>query len=162
MDARFVVKCDHVVGRPAVNYLLHTCPRCLGYGTFNAYSIGTDGKFVVVQGVEKLSQQIRKILTEQKRSSGYGFDYSVLSGVITPSSIIAIKSEVMRCIEYLKVSQQQEAREGFNYLPTEQISRVSTIDAYVNPADPRGVFVTAAVFTVSGDTADVLNLPIRK
>jgi hypothetical protein len=162
MDARFVVKCDHAVGIPSQNFMLNTCPRCLGRGTYNAYTIGTDGKIVTVSGVSKLSQQIAKILTEQKRPSGYGFDYSVLSGTITPSTITAVKSEVMRCIQYLKGVQEQEKLEGFLYLTTEEISTVNTLDAFVSAADPRQVFVTVSVFTVAGSTAEVNNLPIRK
>jgi len=162
MDARFVVKCDHLVGIPAQRYLLTTCPRCLGIGTYNAYSIGTDGRVVPATGVTKLVQQISKILTEQKRPSGYGFDYSVLTGTITPSTLTAVKSEVFRCLEYLKNVQAQEKLEGFLYLPTEEISTISTLDAFVSPSDPRQVFVNVSVFTVAGTTAEVNNISIRK
>lgn len=162
MDARFVVKCDHQTGIPSQNFMLNTCPRCLGVGTYNAYSIGNDGRIVTVSGVNKLAQQMAKIITEPKRSSGYGFDYSVLSGIITPSTVTAIKSEVFRCLQYLKGAQEQEKLEGFLYLPTEEISTVNTLDAFVSPDDPRKVFVTVSVFTVAGSTAEVNNLPIRK
>lgn len=162
MDARFVVKCDHLIGIPTQNFLLTTCPRCLGRGTYNAYSIGTDGRVVMASGVTKLTQQIMKAITERRRPSGYGFDYSVLSGVITPSTITAVKSEVFRCLQYLKGVQQQEKLEGFLYSPTEEISHVTALDAYISPSDPREVFVTVSVVTTAGSTAEVTNLPIRK
>jgi hypothetical protein len=86
----------------------------------------------------------------------------VLSGVITASTITAVKSEVFRCLQYLKGVQAQEKLEGFTYLPTEEISHVTALDAYVSPTDPREVFVTVSVITVAGNTAEVTNLPIRK
>ena len=161
MDAQFVVKCDHVVGLPVQSFILSTCPRCLGRGTYNAYSIGNDGRIVTVVGVKKLVQQITKILTERKRPSGYGFDYSVLTGVITPGTLTAVKSEVFRCVQYLKDVQQREKLEGFLYLPTEEIGHIGALDAYVSSEDPRQVFVTVSVFTLAGTTAEVNNVSIR-
>jgi len=159
MDAKFKVICNHVVGSPLQQFTLVTCPRCLGKGFYNSYSFGTDGKMLVVSGVNKLSQQIQKILTEAKRPSGYGFDYSVLTGVITPSTVTAVKSEILRCIEYLKASQQQEKKEGFMYLPTEEISTtaqsITVLDASVNELDPRSLLINLSVLTVAGTTTDV-------
>jgi hypothetical protein len=155
MDAKFRVTCDHKVGIPAQNFTLNTCPRCLGKGFYNAFSFGTDGKIVTVSGINKLSQQIQKILTEPKRPTGYGFDYSVLSGVIAPNTLTAVKSEVIRCIEYLKSLQTQEKSEGFIYLPTEEIDSISVIDAFVDPTDPRAIFINVSVVTKAGNTSDV-------
>jgi len=159
MDAQFKVTCNHILGNPLQQFILLTCPRCLGKGFYNAYQFGTDGKIVTVSGVNKLIQQIQKILTETKRPSGYGFDYSVLSGVIAPNTITAVKSEIVRCIEYLKSSQQQEKKEGFIYLPTEEISTngqsITVLDAFVTETDPRAVTVNVSVLTVAGATAGV-------
>lgn len=159
MDAKFKVVCTHAVGIPVQQFLLTTCPRCLGKGFYNAYQFGIDGKMITVSGVNKLSQQIQKILTETKRPSGYGFDYSVLTGVISPNTLTAVKSEIVRCIEYLKASQQQEKREGFTYLPTEEISTdsraIAVLEAFVDQTNPRAVYINISVLTVAGATADV-------
>lgn len=162
MDARFAVKCDHVVGVPAQMFILTTCPRCLGTGVYNAYSIGPDGKIVTVMGADKLAQQITKILVESRRPSGYGFDYGLLTGVIDQSSVTAVKSEVFRCMQFLKTSQTQEKLEGFSYIPSEEIDTVSALEAFVDSADPRRINVSVAVITKAGTTATVTNIPIRK
>jgi len=158
MDALFKVKCDHLIGIPPQQFTLTSCARCLGKGYYNGVQFGPDGRIITVTGVDKLSQQIVKILTEKKRPSGYGFDTNILSGVITPSTLTAVKSEVIRCIEYLKSLQQKEKSEGFIYLPTEEIATgfpITTIDAFINPSDPRGVFVNVSILTVSGLIAEV-------
>lgn len=155
MDAKFQVACNHIVGNPKQSFTLLACPRCLGSGFYNALSYGPDGKVVLVSGFNKLQQQIQKILTENKRPTGYGFDYSVLTSTINAATITAIKSEISRCLLYLQGSQQQEKSEGFFYLPTEEIDKLLFVDVQINPSDPRGVFVTAQIQTISGKPTDV-------
>jgi hypothetical protein len=133
----------------------------LGTDEYHAYSIGHDGKIVVVAGSNKLAQQIAKILTEKKRTTGYGFDLSVLTGTLDQSSITAVKSEVFRCMQYLMSIQNQERLEGYAYIPSEEISSVSSLDAYIASDDPRKMYVSVAVVTKAGTTAAVSNIPIR-
>lgn len=161
MDAKFKVFCDHVVGDPPQQFVLQTCPRCLGAGFYEASSFDTDGHAVMLSGPLLLSQQIQKILTEEKRPTGYGFDYTVLKGTINQSTVTAVKSEVQRCLQYLSDSQQQEKLEGFVYLPTEEISTIEGVDAFVPDDDPRTVTVNASVTTVSGVRANA-TVPLRK
>ena len=156
MDAKFNVVCNHIIGLPAQGFLLETCPRCMGAGYYNAISYGTTGKVVTVVGFDKLSQQINKILIEDKRPSGYGFDYTILSGTITPATQTAVQSEVMRCIVYLQNLQRIERSRGFKYLPSEELSNTVSVDAQINPDDPRGIIVTLGIQTVSGFIGNVV------
>ena len=139
-----------------------SCPRCLSNGFYNASSYGHDGKVVIVVGPNLLVQQIQKILTEEKRPTGYGFDYTVLSGTINSATITAVKAEVLRCLQYLSDSQQQEKLEGHNYLPTEEIQSLGGVDAFVPDNEPRTVIVNASVVTVSGASVTANNVPLRK
>jgi hypothetical protein len=161
MDAKFQVTCDHTLGFPLQTFTLGTCPRCLGMGFYEASYYGGDGNVVMLSGIQLLSQQISKILTEEKRPTGYGFDYTVLGGVINPGTVTAVKSEVLRCLQYLSDSQQQEKLEGFHYLPTEEIERVNSVDAFIADSDPRTVIVNASVTTVSGKSV-ATTVPLRK
>ena len=161
MDAQFQVTCDHVVGNPPQNFVLQTCPRCLGFGFYHASSFGMDGKIITLSGSPLLSQQIQKILTEDKRPTGYGFDYTVLSGTINSGTITAVKSEVLRCLQYLATNQQTEKQAGYQYLPTEEIANVSGVDATQDANDPRQVNVSANVVTVSGVNL-IVNVPLRR
>jgi hypothetical protein len=162
MDAKFKVICDHVVGNPSQNFTLLGCPRCLGNGFYNASSYGHDGKVVTVFGQYLLIQQIQKILTEEKRPTGYGFDYTVLTGTINAATLTAVKAEVLRCLQYLSDSQQQEKLEGHNYLPTEEIQSVGGVDAFIPDNEPRMVIVNASVTTISGASITATNIPLRK
>lgn len=155
MDALFQVKCDHTIGFPQQTFTLVSCPRCLGVGFYNALSYGNDGKVLEAKSGMLLTQAVQKILTENKRSTGYGFDYTVLTGTINPGTLTAVKSEVLRCLLYLSSSQQQEKLEGFQYLPTEEIAHVASMDAFINPTDPRSIIVNVNVITVSGTNVEV-------
>ena len=161
MDAQFKVICNHTAGNPVQQFILVDCPRCLGTGFYNALSWGTDGKVITVSGFPKLAQQIQKILTENKRSTGYGFDYSVMTDTINPGTLTAIKSEVARCMAYLQINQRQEQSEGFFYLPSEQIVKLISLDVQIDPSDPRGVFVNVSVQTLSNTKNGAVQVYLR-
>ena len=148
MDAQFKVICNHTAGNPVQQFILVDCPRCLGTGFYNA-------------GFPKLAQQIQKILTENKRSTGYGFDYSVMTDTINPGTLTAIKSEVARCMAYLQANQKQEQSEGFFYLPSEQITKLVSLDVQIDPSDPRGVFVNVSVQTLSNTKNGAVQVYLR-
>ena len=97
MDLLGTVTCDHIVGNPPIAYVLTTCPRCKGIGAYGGISFDNLGNLNVVTDGALLSQEITKILTENIRSSGYGFNYSVLSGVINPNTIQSVQNEIMWC-----------------------------------------------------------------
>jgi len=155
MDLLGKTSCNHIVGIPPVAYILDTCPRCLRMEEYGGVAYDTGGKVQTITGVSQIGQQIRKILTENIRSSGYGFDYSLLRGVIDSPTISVIKNEVVRCITYLYNLQQQSKKEGFNYRPDEEISSIQSVDAYQSTTEPRTVVVALIVLTVSGAQASV-------
>lgn len=155
MDLLNQVSCDHRVGNPVNNYVLTTCPRCLGKGVYGGVVFGNNGQLVLVQGSPMLAQQLQKILTENARPSGYGFDYSLLQGVIDPSKLSAIKSEIIRCISYLKYVQEQSKARGFVYAPSEELFGIKEISIGNSPTDPRAVNVSVVVSSVSGAQSNV-------
>jgi hypothetical protein len=150
MDLNSQISCNHIVGDPIIYYTLSTCPRCFGLGTYGGLSFTADGKLSTIQASSQLSQQIKKILTEKMRPSGYGFNYSLLSGVIDVSKLDAIQAEVYRCLSYLQNAQRQEVRSGHIYAGSEQISSIGAVSTLQSPMQPTAVQVFITVITVSG------------
>jgi len=161
MDILNTVNCDHVVGSPAVSYKLEDCPRCHGQGTYGSFGLSKSGSLEFVSGIDQLVQQIKKILTEKRRQSGYGFDYSVLKGVIDSSKLLAVKNEVIRCLTYYKNLQQTNKQNGFYYNPDEEIYSVDAPTIIQDSTDLRKVAVSVNVYAVSGTSATV-TVPIIK
>jgi|GEM_PF-2607760 hypothetical protein len=150
MDLNCQTACDHKVGNPEVQYTSSTCPRCLGNDIYGGLSFEPSGKLSTLSYSDQLAQQIKKILTEKRRLSGYGFDYSLLSGVIDNSKLSAIYAEVARCILYLQSNQQQEVKAGHVYAGSEQIQALSSLKVEQSTTQPQEVQVYATVQTVSG------------
>jgi len=150
MDLLNRVVCDHKIGDQS--FIRERCPRCLGKNFYGGYSIGKDGDIEIVTKVDALNQQILKILTEDRRPSGYGFDHNLLAGVIDASKIAAIKAEIIRCISYLYFLQQSEKKSGFFYAPSEELNKIESVSVAQDESEPRRVFATIVVSTVSGRT----------
>jgi hypothetical protein len=162
MDLLGTVACSHDVGIPVVNYTLDTCPRCLGSGSYGGTSFSKDGNVAVVTGVPEVVQDITKILTENMRPSGYGFNYALLSGVIDPSRIDHIRAEAARCINYLINLQAARVRAGATVAANEQLaSPVDSVTAYQDTTDPRKVVVSVVCHTVSGQLFSTLT-PLQR
>ena len=146
-----LVTCNHQVGsNPVTNYILTTCPRCQGRGVYGGINYDARGDVNELAGVSLLLQQIQKILTENRRPSGYGFDYNLLAGVIDAGRVGAIKSELIRALSYLKFVQQSAIAAGFHYLPTEELDSISNLTLQNDPNDPRRLTVSVSVVSVSG------------
>jgi hypothetical protein len=122
----------------------------LGNGYYGGVAYTTGGKLVTVSAGSMLAQQIKKILTENKRPSGYGFDYTMIGNVVTPSTIPMIRSEVIRCISYLRFVQQNNKQNGFFYNPNEELDSIGTLNIQPASIDPRQVIVTVTVYATSG------------
>ena len=161
MDVVSRIVCDHRAGSPLVGYTSFTCPMCLAKNVRGDFSIGSDGKIQTTGGFSALKQQMLKILTENKRASGYGFDYRLLAGVIDPGTLSAIKAEVIRCLSYLKYTQQREKYDGFTYLPSEELASLDTVAVAQDSSDPRRVYVNVTAVAVSGKKVDVV-VPLRR
>ena len=145
-----IVPCDHRIGSPLVVYTLQSCPRCQATGFYGGINYDSMGHANELTGVNLLAQQIQKILLENRRPSGYGFDYNLLAGVIDAGRIDAIKNEVIRALSYLKFVQQSEKARGFQYLPSEELFSIANLVIQNNPADPRSVSVSVDAISVSG------------
>lgn len=150
MDFRNAVTCDHKLGVPTTGYTLTSCPRCLGRGYYGGVVIDERGQLNLVAGSTLLAQQLQKILSENARESGYGFNYDLLTGVIDPARLSAIRSELVRCISYLRFVQQQEKSQGFIYQPSEELSGIKEVSVANSPTDPRAITVACTVVSVSG------------
>ncbi len=155
MDLEGKVNCDHVVGNPPISYTLVSCPRCMKKGWYGGYYYGFDGKINTIVGVKQLTQQILKILTENKRNTGYGFDQSLLRGVIDSSTLPSIKNEIVRCMNYLKGVQDDNEKSGYFYNPDEKISSINNIQVAQDSLEPRKVTITFSVVAVSGKGFDI-------
>ena len=149
MDFKGIVDCDHVVGSPTVKYTLQNCPRCFGTGKYGGVFAYFDME--TVDGEQYLTQAIQKILISNSDERGYGFDYSLLSTTITPTTTTIIKREILRCLNYLQTVQQLDKRRGVKYLPNEEISRIGEIEVIVDPFDPRKITAKVAIYTISGN-----------
>lgn len=145
-----LVTCDHRVGNPVVAYSLDACPRCMGKGVYGGVNYDLQGHVDELFGVNMLTQQIKKILTENRRPSGYGFDYNLFTGVIDQGRIGAIRSEIVRTISYLKFVQQTAKAGGFTYLPTEELDSIQNLTIQNDTVDPRMLVVAVDVLSVSG------------
>jgi len=155
------IKCNHRVGDPLQTFKLDDCPRCLGRGWYGGVGIDSSGKLILISGVDKLRQQVKKILIEDRRPSGYGFDYSVLTDVIDAETVYRVKTEVIRCTDYLMQLQRRRKHRGFEYAPSEEIRSIKNIKVVQNPIEPRELIVTLSVISVSGATFDT-EIPLRR
>ena len=57
MDLLGKIICDHIVGNPSQAFLLQTCPRCLGTGTYGDISYDSSGRLNTINNVQQLNQQ---------------------------------------------------------------------------------------------------------
>ena len=154
--------CDHVVGNPATRYVQEHCPRCRGKGVYHAFNILVTGQVEKLSGFAALSQNITKILTEEMRTTGYGFDYSVFhQGEATGDLSSGIRGEVYRAMEYLMMLQATARTQGFRYLPTEEIDSIDDVKVMRHSVDPRQYFVTIYLTTTSGLAGQVRTLLTR-
>lgn len=152
--------CDHIVGNPPVAYLQSFCPRCNGKGYYGGFTINPVGMLQSLTPTDSLIQSIKKILTENIRPTGYGFNYALLSGTIDTSKLQAIKNEVVRCLNYLKFIQNQEILRGFKYNPQERINSISSIIVIQDTQDPRNVNISATIITVSATKISVPSIKL--
>jgi hypothetical protein len=148
------VDCNHRVGDPLVAFVQDRCPRCLGRGWYGGLALDRSGKLIGLQSTDKLRQQVLKILTEDRRLSGYGFDYSVLTDIIDAETVSRVKTEIIRCADYLIQLQRRRKQRGISYPPSEEIRSIKNIKAVQNPTEPRELIVTLSVISVSGAKFD--------
>lgn len=149
------VKCDHRVGNPIISYTQENCPRCLSKGYYGGIDFDFSGKISTVSNGEGLAQKIKKILTEKKRPSGYGFDYSlVINASVNKETIV--RYEVSRCLNYIQNLISSEKSRGIKFNPSEEIQSIENIKVNINENDPREVIVYVTVITKSGTTLSIV------
>jgi len=150
MDIGGKIQCDHYVGVPAINYLLADCPRCMGTGEYDK------GDVPLVAEFRYLEQSLIKVFSENKRPTGYGFDYHLLIGLGDHASLLEVKKEVKRCVLYLKQAQQEDKNRGVRYAANEEIYDVRDINIAFDVAEPRRLSITLTVIAVSGRNVDIV------
>ena len=156
MEFKAKVICDHRVGSPVTAYVQGKCPKCKGKGTYGGVQYDNQGQVLKVSNVETLKQKIEKILIEDRRPTGYGFDYSLFRGyVIDDSTISAAKAEVIRCISYIRFIQQNEIRNGYFYTPSEELVGIKNITTSIDSLDPRKLVISVILRAKSGATPTV-------
>jgi len=155
-------KCNHVVGDPAIAFELSTCPRCLSAGIYGDVSYDSSGKLNTISKSTQLHQQIEKILKENRRASGYGFDYTLLNGVIDNNRTLAVQREVVRTINYfINTVQETEKAEGYIYSSDEELAEIMSVKAYQDSTEPRKIIVIINLLTVSGRSITI-NTSLRR
>jgi len=162
MDFLGTQTCDHIVGVPAVKYILNTCPRCLGNGYYGSPGFDSHGKVALLNKGNQLNQAITKILKENMRPTGYGFNYNTLSGNIDPTTISSIKAEIVRCVNYLIQVQINAQGNGVQYDPKEQLSGINYLDVQQNTLEPRSVVVTLIVINALNQTTSPVVITLQR
>ena len=152
------VNCNHIVGNPPQAFVLNSCPRCLGKGSYGDISYDSAGRLNTVSNIQQLNQQIEKILIETVRNSGYGFDNSLLNGVIDSGKLLAIKRELIRVINYFINNQQIEKSLGYYYKTTEEVYSLLSTNVFQDNSEPRKVIALVKIMTVSGQIVSVSSL----
>jgi hypothetical protein len=147
--------CDHRVGNPVVAFILSTCPRCLGTGVYGSLGFDAHGKVTMVSKSSQLNQAIKKILKENIRTSGYGFNYDLIKDVINGGTTDAVKMEISRCMTYLMNAQAQAVSFGVQYDPTERLAGIQSLSAVQDSTEPRRINVSLVVITQANTTTQV-------
>jgi hypothetical protein len=160
MDLMGEKVCDHVAGDPPVNYVISTCPKCLGTGTYGDICFDTSGKVQTITGINQLKQQLKKILIENTRNTGYGFNYNLVLSTVENSQLLSITRELNRCLTYFSNIQISAQSNGFFYSNTEIIDSIESIDVF-RYTDPRTVNALVYCKTVSGRDLNVV-IPLRR
>ena len=161
MDFNGVITCDHLVGNPSVKYVLQTCPRCLSTGSYGGISTEETGDISTVSNSHYLEQAVKKILVSEMNSRGYGFNYSLLTPVIDPSTVISIKREIVRCTSFLRNEQQKDIKRGVIYSPEEEIERIENIGVSQDTGEPRRIRVRFNVVTRSRGIVNITQALVR-
>lgn len=149
MRASNKVRCDHRVGNPVVSYILETCPRCLGSGYYGGIDFNFLGKISISSNEKGLAEKIKKVLTEKKRSSGYGFDYDLIRSITTNRELV-VKAEVTRCLDYIEKLIKREKSRGIKFNPSEEIQSIDSIRVSTDTSDLRELQVYITLTTKSG------------
>ena len=152
------INCSHIIGDPPQSFVLNTCPRCLGKGSYGDISYDNAGRLNTISNIQQLNQQIEKILIETVRNSGYGFDNSLINGVIDSGKLLAIKRELIRVINYFINNQQIEKSSGYYYRTTEEVYSLLSADVFQDNSEPRKVIALVKIMTVSGQIVSVSSL----
>jgi len=154
------VNCDHIAGDPPVKYTVSGCPKCLGKGVYGDIEFNLEGKVKTISGISQLKQQLKKIIIENTRETGYGFNYSAITFSSGDAQLINIKKELNRCLEYLSFLQVTARGDGFFYSNTELLDSVERIEV-IRDADVRKVNATIYCKTVSGRDI-IINVPLER
>lgn len=152
--------CDHILGNPPINHTLSNCPKCLGRGVYGDIVFNNLGKVQTISKIDQLKQQIKKILLENIRPSGYGLTYSLIFNVVNEVQLLAIKRELNRCIEYLNSVHDENIKNNFFYSNQEIINSINNIEV-TRTSDPRTVNALILCTTVSGRDL-TLSIPLRR
>jgi hypothetical protein len=155
MDILNRVTCDHIAGDPSVGYTLNNCPKCLGLGYIGECKFDSLGNLSAIYNQSSLNQQVLKILTENKRSTGYGFDYSLMKGVIDTTTTLAVYREIVRCISYLSTMQQEEKSRGVKISTNEEIKSIVSLNVMQNIIEPRKLDIVLTLRTVSNQKPEI-------
>ena len=146
--------CDHVLN--GVQYTLNTCKRCIGNGYYYDIKIGSDGDILQVSGVNKLQQELEKIIIttigDNTYHNLYGTDLhkSNLGLTSVESRETNIKTRIVNSVLRIKMLQTEEIRKGNSFSADELINNIQKIDVFDIYGSPTSIGYRVYIKTHAG------------
>lgn len=154
--------CNHAYasGSTIQTFDLSTCPYCLSKGTVFDPIFMEDGTLRIIEGSDKLKQDVEKILIEEFRSSGYGFQFATLKGAtLTQATITRLESATVSALKFLYNAQVDAEERGVFVSPDEKIDQIGDLSVSEREGEPRRYDVSVSLVTASAKDIE-LNITI--
>jgi len=145
--------CDHVLSTGT--YKLTTCPRCAGNGYYYDAKLDSQGLVIQISGVNKLQQELEKIIRTALGDNKIHTDYGALlnssySNVISEELKNKLKSSLSDAVYFIKHQQDTELSAGTAYTSDELIYGVENIDIFDIYGDPTAIGYSIGIITLKG------------
>ena len=119
-----------------------------------------DGALQTIEGSEKLRQDVEKILIEDLRSTGYGFQFATLKGAtLTQATITRLEQATISALKFLYNAQMDAEERGVFVSPDEKIDQIGDLRVLEREGEPRRYDVSVSIVTASAKDIE-LNITI--
>jgi len=149
--------CDHVLSSGI--FKLANCPRCLGNGYYYDVKLDPMGLISQVEGVDKLTQELEKIVLTPLGSSTFHNLYGTLIGDSHMKAIgdetkeQQLKRSIINAILRLKMLQEQSIDRGAGFTASELILRISRIEVFEIYGAPTSIGYRVYIVTPNGENS---------
>ena len=152
----FDIKLKHICNHNlnTGQYILNTCPRCLGKGYYYDIKFNATGKPIEVSLSDKLAQTLEKfVLTE---NNDFHSEVAInMQQWLGSSPISEIKSVIKFELSKSLMTLMRTQRGVLNLSSAAQIARIDSIEVFENPNDSCTLDYTVTITTVAGDTKEL-------